>query len=240
MFPENVVVDPNEMNYEAHAYQTSVDDYATGEKPEFGDGDIGALGEDVDVGLFTVCYPKLIDVPFYPYYIPHILNMNGYERVDECFYNTLGKKGRDTRVFGWTEETEFIPYWRFPERTAFVQGNATGTGEKGPKNIFPLTRPDGGQNTIGEEIKGPIPKAKAENWGKWLRENTCASYRANAWPERFSILEEMIGIKPREADPKDDPLNVQCYQDGELFPLVGNLRGNYPYHTGTTLSLIHI
>lgn len=195
---------------EAHIYQTSVDKYGQDERPGY------ASTEEMQAKL--VWDPETQTWKCKP---TKPIALNGYKKINKCFYNALNEPSENI-IHGWTEESGIIDYWRFPERSDFIRSDLYQQARVAPQ-----------ASSISDYLNELKKESGITNAMKWLRNDTCASFRLTNFPDRFSSLNSLFKIEKRPYNLDSDPLKYQCYMEAELYPLTGSLPGAHPPHTSS-------
>lgn len=134
---------------------------------------------------------------------------NGYIWKDnfKCHYDSIPDKMPE-RLWpgGWTEQTKYAPYWRFPELSGNI--NSTLYRASVPSDIsFSKTN----KNLYEEQL----------DYGK---SQTCSSYRTLKWSQIYKDLNTVFDV----SSTVNSSFRDICYVGGgQLYPLTGNLLG---YH----------
>ncbi|MCB0358791.1 MAG: hypothetical protein KDD44_04125 [Bdellovibrionales bacterium] len=188
---------------EAHVYQT---------RPQ----NTAALLRDDDEGEFDFIWAK-VKILYIEFCVPsYLFWYNGYKKGNfRCFYSTIDKQELPVNL--WTEDIMVNFFWRYPELSLLIDPQLYWASS-------PTFIPGSPSGMIieGQTIIANFPSIRS-----------CAAYRADVWPNRYSDLEHAFGYLPW-ALPGIIPntwfsgRDEICYRGGgELYPVTGKMIGYF-------------
>lgn len=143
---------------------------------------------------------------------------NGYKKGNsKVFLDTTPKK--KPIIFGYTEEVSYLPYWRFPAQSANLDTDAPGYPDKGADRLYAVSP----EQFSSDPFPTSTPRLGGRN-KQFSRNQACASYRADTWPDRYGDLTKAVNVVANTREHQEDV----CYKGGwDLYPLSGELTGSY-------------